>query len=128
MVSDFDVWGDAIHHSEPQRLHSMKPDTPTIKTEGDQLIQPRHQQAGMMLIETNDLRCLGECLLDESRCVEPVAQNGSVLPEGLVDHIVRIRIDRGDRDVAFGLGTAQYVRPEHDHVTGSYRFLSELAE
>lgn len=54
MIGDADVRGDAIHDREAQRLHRMEPSGLVIKAKGDQLIEPRHQQTGVLLAESDN--------------------------------------------------------------------------
>ncbi len=114
---------------EPERLHPMEVlDGPRLDTQSDQLVQPRHQLAGPVLAESENLRWLGIDRGRELQCIEPVLQEADVLPEHLVDHVVGVRVDRRDRDVALRLRPAESVRSQHDRVTNLDRLLPELAE
>ncbi|WP_293787915.1 hypothetical protein, partial [uncultured Aeromicrobium sp.] len=128
MVGHADVRGDAVHDREPQRLHAMEPHPVAIETEGDHLIQPRHQRPGMVLAETDDLSRLSESLLHKPRRIQPVVQDARVLPERLIDHIVGICVDRRHGDVPLGFRAAQQVRAQENYVTREHRLRSELAE
>src|SRR5699024_4218444 len=82
----------------------------------------------MMLTKTDDLRRFSESLLDEPRRIQPIMHDSRVLPERLIDHIISIRINRGDGDVTLRFRTAQHVRAKNNHVTRPYGFLPELTE
>lgn len=48
--------------------------------------------------------------------MEPVGQHGRVLPEHLVDHVIRVELDRGDSDMALGFAAAQGVAAKKQHI------------
>ncbi len=60
--------------------------------------------------------------------IKAIAQQPCVLPEHLIDHKVRIEIDRCGADVAFRLTATEHIRAEYHHVTDRDDPLSELAE
>ena len=51
-----------------------------------------------------------------------------MLPEHLIDHIIRVEVGRRDSDVRLWLTAAQGVRSEDDDITDSYRPLPDLTE
>ena len=79
---------------EPERLHPMEVfDGPRLDTQSDQLVQPRHQLAGPVLAESENLRWLGIDRGRELQCIEPVLQEADVLPEHLIKRVVGLLSD-----------------------------------
>lgn len=81
-----------------------------------------------MLTETEYLCWFGVDGLGEPLSFQAILYQSGVLPEHLVDHVVGVEVDRGDRDVSFGLRSTEHVRPENYRVTSLDWLLTELAE
>ena len=71
---------------------------------------------------------LGLCVALKNAGIEPILQNAGMLPEHLIDHVVPIQVQRGDRDPVFWFGPAQGVRRQQHHIPHPDRSLPELAE
>lgn len=55
-------------------------------------------------------------------------QQPGMLPEHLINHIISVRVDRGDGDMPLRLRAAQHVRAENHHIADFHGLLPELRE
>lgn len=118
-----------IEHGEQESLRPVEPlGSWAVDAQRHELVQPRHQHSGPLLAQVHHLRRLGVDGLRELLCMESVRQHGRVLPEHLVDDVVRVEVHRRDSDVSLGFATAQGVAGECHHVTEGDGSLAELAE
>ena len=114
---------------EPERLHPIEVlgETP-VEAQMHQFVQPGHQQSGPVLAQVKNLRRLGVQGFREVLRIKTIPNQVDVLPEHLIDHIVRVEIDRRRGDMALGLAPAQRVRAERDHITNRDGLFAELTE
>ncbi|MFT3968746.1 MAG: hypothetical protein QM695_00320 [Micropruina sp.] len=118
-----------VGDAKPECLHSVEALVELAgSAEQDQLIEPRVHLSELRTVESHELEWLGIEGRGQFFSVVSVAEQRGMLPEHLIDRIVRVDRDRRECDPPIRVRTAQHARADHHCVAGTDASAPELSE
>jgi hypothetical protein len=123
------VWGDNVQDLRQPRLSPMKClRAGVFNAEPAEFIEPRTEELGDFLPESEKLRRLRAAGREELFCIEAIAYVVRVLPERHVNQVVLIDVHGGRSDCARRFHPTEHVRGQYDHVTDVDVMAAEVTE